>query len=193
MGRAVEGMSYAPSGNASSRAFETRPRGDASVEVAAPPRGRFRGHPIGPRYRTPETRAFSSVSAETTLGAPTQKTRRRVRRYAERKWALRGFWAGNGFILLACIALAWVKFETAIASAVTCVLVVFIAANTYYIYKITRPRFRMPKNAERRRPKAGDFDEMRGAAPRNTIGAGGGDGDVEVGPPPNRRTPSKRS
>ena len=95
--------------------------------------------------------------------------------------------------MLACIALAWVKFETAIASAVTCVLVVFIAANTYYIYKITRPRFRMPKNAERRRPKAGDFDEMRGAAPRNTIGAGGGDGDVEVGPPPNRRTPSKRS
>ena len=90
--------------------------------------------------------------------------------YAERTWALRSFWAGNGFIMLACIALGWMKFETPIAWALTVILFGFIGVLAYYINYITRPRFRLPTNTVNKKPVAEDPDEQKTPEYKNYIG-----------------------
>ncbi|KAJ8607877.1 hypothetical protein CTAYLR_008908 [Chrysophaeum taylorii] len=63
--------------------------------------------------------------------------------FEERRVALRLFWLGNLFILLASIALGWVKFDRDIAISITLVLVSFILALAYYITQVTAPRFQL--------------------------------------------------
>ena len=89
--------------------------------------------------------------------------------YSERKWALRSFWTGNLSILLASIALGWVKFDEEIAIAISLILAGFIVLLGYYIRQVTRPRFRLPRNTVGKRPQVRNPDEERGS-PQGLIG-----------------------
>ena len=73
--------------------------------------------------------------------------------YQERKWALRFFWLGIVFIILSGIALGWVKFDPYISAAMTVIFLGFLSFMVYYMTRVTRPRFRFPKEHSRK-PKA---------------------------------------
>ena len=92
--------------------------------------------------------------------------------YAERKWALRSFWTGNLSILLASVALGWVKFEVEIAVAITVIIAFFVFLLGYYIKQVTRPRFRLPANTVGKRPQTRNPEEEADRAPRGLIGSG---------------------
>ena len=100
--------------------------------------------------------------------------------YQERKWALRFFWLGIAFIILSGVALGWVKFDPYISVTMTAIFLGFLSFMVYYMTRVTRPRFRFPKEHSRK-PKAFYVDgydpetgKLAGASAR-TRGGGGGD------------------
>jgi len=55
--------------------------------------------------------------------------------------------------MLSGIALGWVKFDPVISIAMTAVFLLFLGFMIYYMTRVTRPRFRFPKEHSRK-PKA---------------------------------------
>lgn len=104
------------------------------------------------------TMAFSSWSmifgpGLAIRGADGSMSRAVAGMYQERKWALRFFWFGIVHIMLAAVALGWVKFEHDVSISMTFIFMGFLSFLIYYMSRVTRPRFRFPQEYSRK-PKA---------------------------------------
>uniref|UniRef100_A0A7S2RJM5 PH domain-containing protein n=1 Tax=Rhizochromulina marina TaxID=1034831 RepID=A0A7S2RJM5_9STRA len=108
--------------------------------------------------------------------------------YGERKWALRFFWIGLFFIMLSGIALGWLKFHSKTATTMTTIFVTFIVIFFLYVKFITRPRFRFPKDANRKpsefrvagyNPETGDYARPGRPTPAGASRSPGGTSQLE--------------